>query len=191
MWFRNDKHHREAFPPRSSKPSTINCGQDVGRFESSASLSDFNAPVVQKARIPGYEPGGCGFESCQEYLYLRSRSSIGRASRFEREGCWFESSRGCHFHACVVQRKRQPAQNRSSVGSNPTAGTMLPLAHVAQVAEATDLKSVSCRFDSGRGHQGSANRTSGPAAFAKRRVPFAGDEVQVLSAPPSFSGGCR
>ena len=72
--------------------------------------------LVLKTRVGIVSQGFDSSTLCQS-----SRSSIGRIARFEREGCWFESSRECHFHARVVQRQRQPAQTRSSVGSNAFA----------------------------------------------------------------------
>lgn len=50
-------------------------------------------------------------------------SSTVRASAFEAEGWWCESTRGCQFHAHVVQQQRQPSQKRFSAGATPAVGT--------------------------------------------------------------------
>ncbi len=47
-----------------------------------------------------------------------------RASAFEAEGWWCKSTRGCQFHARVVQQQRQPSQKRSSAGATPAMGTL-------------------------------------------------------------------
>jgi hypothetical protein len=51
-------------------------------------------------------------------------SSTVRASAFEAEGWWCESTRGCQFHARVVQQQRQPSQKRFSAGATPAVGTI-------------------------------------------------------------------
>ena len=83
---------REAFPPRSSKPSTLNRGPDVGRFDSSASLHSsldelsggllrasngtphqFHAPVVQVEGFLGANQGVAGSNPARSTI-LRSKN---------------------------------------------------------------------------------------------------------------------
>ncbi len=55
----------EVFPQRPSKPLTLKRGPEVERFDSSTSCQS-KASVAQWNRAPGFEPGGCRFESYQK-----------------------------------------------------------------------------------------------------------------------------
>ncbi len=123
---------------RPAKPETPERHRDAAPF------SFHRLPVAQWIRAPGFEPGGCGFESRREH-HLSARVAQEQRCRSQKpEVGGANPSAGIFFNSSVAETEMHSSRKGDHAGATPAGGTVF---------------------------NGASNRTSVSASPAKRSVP--------------------
>lgn len=103
------------------------CGNGVGRTADCFGIK--YTPVAQQDRVPGYEPGGWGFESlrvCHRSSTWRNKLHSFKLSQSRRYATTLTGRSGLanETYATVAQLVEHSVHTRQVGGSNPSCGTI-------------------------------------------------------------------
>ena len=115
---------RDIGPKARCQPATL---ANPGRYRDVAPVFNFyHAFVAQWIRAPGFEPGGCGFESLRKchFILKRPRSPTAEAPGSDPGGWGCNSLRGYQFqNSSVAETEMHSSRKGDHVGATPTGGT--------------------------------------------------------------------